>query len=165
MQYAQNTSSAYDLSAFEERRRAEKPSVKMVKTSRRRQFLATLVTPKSFFMYAAIVMTVCFIVYNNAKLSELNIEISQYQKELRELHSNYVKMESQAGSSMSPRTIAHTAENTLGLERIDKHRAHYIYLFREDRIELADESKMPADGITQRIAAAVSAAKEYLSAR
>jgi len=165
--YASNTSSAYDLTAFEERavpKKNTKGNLKIVKTSRRQHFLATLVTPKSFCLFMMVVLSVCYMVYNYAMLTELNNSISRYETELKNLNSNHVKMQSQAGSSMSARTIAQYAENELGLKLMDKYQTEYIYLYQEDRIELAQEPPGEAR-VNQSVRSAIDSFKEYLSIR
>jgi hypothetical protein len=168
MAYATNTSSAYDLNAFEAAqspKRLRREDVKVVKTPK--QFLATVVTVKSLTGFLIAVAGVCVMVYNNVCLTEVTGQINALNAEMTRLTSDYVKMESQQGSAMSPRAVAELAENELGLKRMDKYQTEYIVLHHEDKIEVSEVPASESIGVKAKLlfTSAMNRMKEYIAAR
>jgi cell division protein FtsL len=167
MAYATNTSSAYDLSAFEEKapKRLHKEDVKVVKTPK--QFLASIVTLKNLIFFLAAITGVCLMVYNNVCLTEVTGQINALNAEMTELASDYVKLQSKQGSAMSPRAVAELAESELGLKRMDKYQTEYIVLYHEDKIEVSEDSSSESLGVKAKLlfTSAINAMKEYIANR
>jgi cell division protein FtsL len=168
MAYATNTSSAYDLSAFEEGKapkRLRREDVKVVKTPK--QFLASIVTVKNLVVFLMAITVVCLMVYNNVCLTEVTGQINALNDEMTELTSDYVKLQSKQGSTMSPRAVAELAESELGLKRMDKYQTEYIVLYHEDKIEVTEDPSAESLGVKAKLlfTSAISAMKEYMAAR
>jgi cell division protein FtsL len=167
MAYANGTSSAYDLSAFEEKapQRLRKEDVKVVKTPK--QFLASIVTVKNLIIFLLAITAVCLMVYNNVCLTEVNGQINELNDEMTRLSSDYVKLQSKQGSAMSPRDVAEFAESELGLKRMDKYQTEYIVLYHEDKIEVSEDKSSESLGIKAKLlfTSAMNAIKEYIAAR
>jgi cell division protein FtsL len=168
MAYATNTSSAYDLSAFEADRapkQLRREDVKIVKTPK--QFLASVITVQSITIFLFAVAAVCLMVYNNACMTEVTDQINQLNGEMTKLNSDYVKLQSQQGSTMTPRTVAELAESELGLKRMDKYQTEYIVLYHEDKIEVSPEQQAGSLGVKAKhlFNAAIATIQEYMTAR
>lgn len=168
MASAYNTSSAYNFSYYEaqleNKKRLDKEELRVVKAPK--HFLVSLITPKTLCVFAMTVTLICLMVYNNVCLTEVTGEINELTNGISELHSENVRMQSEIKSLVSPRSVAQIAENELGLKRLDKYQTEYIYLNREDKVELTEIS--PSMGVFGQVKAAfdsfVRGVKEYIAA-
>lgn len=165
---AYNTSSAHVMTEQDHQggpKKLRKQDLRVVKTPK--QFLASAVTPKNVSVFLMVVTVVCLMVYNNVCLTEVTGRINALNAEMTRLSSEYVKMQSQQGSSLSPRDISEKAENELGLKRLDKYQTEYLYLYHEDKIEVSEEQKEKGAGVQTKYAFnnAIEAIKEYLASR
>jgi len=146
----ENTSSAYDLSLFEAiPKRKEKPALQVVAHQSAKRSLSAAFTPKALGSFAIVVTLLCLMIYNHVCLNELTGEINQLESEIVRLESEYTKSASQLESMVSLRVVAERAKNELGLDRPDQYQTEYIYLYEEDKINIADQPEQPA-GIAQK---------------
>ncbi|MDL2233585.1 hypothetical protein LJC63_08440 [Ruminococcaceae bacterium OttesenSCG-928-L11] len=162
---AYNTSSAYDLSAFEAQEKPvqRKQELKVVRSPK--QFLASAFTLKNVCLFMMTVTVITLMVYNYASLNEVTGEINDLTSQLTALESNYVKLESEASAQMNPRIVAEHAENELGLKKADKYQTEYIYLYHDDKIEIAGQAKEAGLGESIKVAlnSAIQTIKEYIA--
>lgn len=160
-----NTSSAYDLSVYEAGRPINSSSerYKVVKTPK--QFVASLITPKTVCFFAMAVTVICLMVYNNVCLNEVTGEINELAREMAEMKNENVKMQSELKSIISPRSVAEYAEHELGLKKMDKYQTEYIYLNHEDKIELTNASPKAGfiEGAKHTFNSAINVIKEYIA--
>lgn len=161
-----NTSSAYDLSAFEtpEKKKKSAPELKVVKT--RRQLASAALNPRALSAFAMIVTLISLIVYNRVELTEITTQLDTLSGEMETLQSENAKMTSALDSSVSLRRIAELAEE-MGMQRRAEHQTERIYLYREDKIERTEVTP-PApveDNKKIAISALFSRFKEYMSIR
>lgn len=138
---AYNTSSAYDLSAFEEapkKQLKKAPELQVVRNRSAKRTLAAAFTPKAVAAFAIVVTLICLMVYNHVCLNEITGDINALQEEMQELESQNVIMASQLDSMASMRVVEERARE-MGLDRLDKYQTRYVYLYEEDKINLAEE--------------------------
>lgn len=168
MAYAYNTSSAYDLEAFEsqqqEPKKLRKEQLQVVTT--RRQAIASRINAKSISIFLITVTVVCTMISNYVHLNEITGQINTLSSELEILQSEHVQIESKVGSSLSPRTIGERAEE-MGLQRQTKSQTEYIALYHEDKIELTEEAPSMSLGEKLKINlnSVVGSIKEYIAER
>ncbi|MDR2933180.1 MAG: hypothetical protein LBV27_08755 [Oscillospiraceae bacterium] len=167
MASAYNTSSAYDFSAYEvgqsSKRNADGERLRVVRTPK--QFIASVVTPKTFCLFAMAVTVICLMVYNNVCLTEVTGEINELTSDIAEMQNENVRLQSERNSLVSPRSVAEYAENELGLKRLDKYQTQYIYLYHEDKIEMTEAAPKGSivDQVQHTFNTAVDTIKEYIA--
>jgi len=142
---AYNTSSAYDLSAFEEapKKQAQAPRLKVVRNRSAKRTLAVAFTPKALASFVIVVTLICLMVYNHVCLNEITGDINALREEIAQLESQNVIVTSQLDSMLSLRVVAERAKDELGMDRLDKYQTRYVYLYEEDKIIVPEE---PAQG-------------------
>lgn len=162
---SQNTSSAYDLSAFqpEKKRRVQpKPNLSVVGKSRR--MASAMVSPKAVCVFAIVVTLASLLVHNQVQLNEVNSAISKIGQQIGDLENENVRLQSRLESTMSPNVVAQRAKDELGMDRATKYQTEYIYLFANDEIERSE--KAPEQGIPAQsslsIGAMINGIKEYI---
>lgn len=137
-----NSSSAYDLSAFQAApKKQSKPQLKVVGTPRR--MLSTVFSLRVFSMFAIVLTLVSLIIYNQARLNELTGEMNELSDQMHIFESENVKMLSELESTISLHTVAERAKSELGMERATKYQTEYIYLYSQDKIERTEPSSDP----------------------
>jgi len=158
-----NTSSAYDLSAFERSAKKERqaPELKVVKNRRQRAYAA--LNPRVLSAFALIITLVSLMVYNQVQLNEVTIQLNALSSEMETLQTENAKMTSALDSVVSLRKIAERAEE-MGMQRRDEYQTERIHLYREDRIERTEQTPqaLPDDNKKIAIAALFSRFKEYM---
>lgn len=153
-----NSSSAYDLSRFEER--SERRTIKVIKNKQPQSCRVFGISPLTGIFVTAIVIAITSLfIYNNAILTEIGVQINQSSAEYEQLMNEQVRLETALESKMSVQNIEDIAQNKLGLTKMDRSQIVYIKLAPEDVVELAEESA-PEGSILDKTIAKI---KEYLS--
>jgi cell division protein FtsL len=161
-----NTSSAHKLPEQTQRpERSEQRKLRVVKTPK--QFLASFITWGTVRIFIGAVAVVCLMVYNYVCLNEVATDINTLKAEMLELENTNVKLMSEVGATVNPRAIAELAETELGLKRLDDYQTRYLYLYHEDKIEVAVIEEEASLGEKARTAfnSAIDTVKEYISGR
>lgn len=162
-----NTSSAYDLSEFEDapkKKPAESPKLKVVKNRKNKP--ASVLGPGVVCAFAIIVALISLMIYNHVKLNELTNEINELSHELKVLQSDSVKMTSSLESTISLRKVAQLAEE-LGMQKRDEYQTERIYLYQQDKIErtAAAPKATAAESTKLAVTSFLSRFKEYIGER
>lgn len=158
-----NSSSAYDFSAYAVPKQQTQPKLKVVKRSKK--VISHAFTPKSISSFAIIVTLLCLMVYNQVQLAEVTNQINVLSQDVQELASENVELKSTLESSINLRVIAEQAKEELGMHRLDKHQAEYIYLQQEDKIALTDFSPTSSFGASLKlqITSFINRLQEYIA--
>ena len=161
-----NTSSAYDLEAFERaaKKDVQSPKLKIVKT--RRQIAYAALNPRVLCAFAIIITLIIFMVYNQVQLNEITIQLDALSTEMQTLQNENHKMTSALDSVVSLRKIAERAEE-MGMQRRDEYQTERIHLYSEDKIERTGQTPRAALGEDKKIAvsALFGRFKEYIASR
>lgn len=131
-----NTSSAHNLSEFEDalKKELESPNLKVVKN--RKKAPASILGPGVVCAFLVIVALITLIVYNNVQLNELTNEINQLAHELEVLQSEDVRMTSALESTISNIEVGRLARE-MGMQPRTEFQTERIYLYQQDKIERA----------------------------
>ncbi|MBQ8927118.1 MAG: hypothetical protein IJ055_02440 [Oscillospiraceae bacterium] len=87
---------------------------------------------------------VCFsmlavVILSNVQQLQVNNEISQKQKELTDLHSENVRMQSEIAGRTSSKNIQEYAEEVLGMHPLDLSQVEYIQIQKTDVVAIPEE--------------------------
>lgn len=153
-----NDSSAYDLSRFEER--SERRTLKVIKNSRPTPSLLFGLSPVVVLFTAIIVVAITSLfIYNNVVLTEIGAQINTATAQMEELESESVRLQASLESKMSIKNIETSAENSLGLVKMDRSQIEYINLAPNDEVEVVEKNLAERTVVEQLIAKI----KEYLN--
>lgn len=161
-----NTSSAYDLSEFEDalKKELETPNLKVVKS--RKKAPVSIIGPGIVFAFLIVVALITLIVYNNVQLNELTTEINELSRELEILQSENVRMTSALESTISFTEVGKLARE-MGMQKRDEFQTERIYLYQEDKIERTAQA--PQKTVTESAKLAATSFfgrfKEYMGDR
>lgn len=163
-----NTSSAYDLSEFEDALKKEKelepPDLKVVKS--RKKAPASILGPGIVCAFLIVVALITLIVYNNVQLNELTNEINELSREMEVLHSENVRMTSALESTISFTEVGKLARE-MGMQKRDEFQTERIYLYQQDKIERTEST--PQKTVTESAKLAATSFfgrfKEYMGGR
>lgn len=160
-----NTSSAYDLSLYDNPQKKEVPAprVKLVK-NRGHQVASSILSPRVLCAFAIVITLVVLMVYNHVQLTELSSEISRLNKQMQELESENVQMTSVLESAEQIQNIRALAL-AMGMQKRDEYQTERIYLYHEDKIERTESSPelTSAESAKLAVTSFFSRFKEYLS--
>lgn len=136
-------SEAYDLSLFEPKEDKIiklKPNKKLEKVQKRRLKLQSLLnTAVTLFIAAMLVTVIGSMITTRVQLTEQNKIISQKQKELEELESEYKQLSAELAAKTSAQSVDAYAEKQ-GMQKVDPSQIQYITVDGGDKVELADDS-------------------------
>ncbi|WP_312643012.1 hypothetical protein [Hydrogenoanaerobacterium sp.] len=154
-----NTSSAaYDLSLFEER--SERRTIKVIKNNYPTPSLLFGLSPVAVLFTAIIVVAITSLfIYNNVVLTEIGAQINTVAAEAAELESEHVRLQASLENKMSVKSIETSAENSLGLVKMDRSQIEYINLAPDDVVEVAEQDLANGNLVEQ----VVAKIKEYLN--
>ena len=154
-------SAAYALSRFTPaRQEARRPRLTVASPSARARARARAAYALKVAAVAlAMAAVVAALLYSHAVLSELKSEASSMQNDLRDLHSEQVRLSAELESKISLRNVEDYAAQ-LGMAPLDKSQITYVDLSRGDRIELSAES--PKQTLGERLRLAMSNVRALL---
>ena len=84
-----------------------------------------------FFMLSAVI-------YSNVQQLQINNEITEKQKELTDLQSENVRMQSEIAGKTSNKNVQEYAENVLGMRPIDASQIEYVQIQTADVVEIPE---------------------------
>lgn len=158
-----NSSAAYDLSAYQLPKEKETPELRVHKSAPRRMLSAAF-SPRVLSSFAIVVTMLCLMVFNQVQLNEVSGDINAVNKQINELESMNIKLNSELESANNLRTIGDRAKNELGMHRLDKYQTERIYLQQEDKIELTESSPEAGIGVKVKLSvtSAIARLQEYI---
>ncbi|MCL2033253.1 MAG: hypothetical protein FWG94_00820 [Oscillospiraceae bacterium] len=161
-----NTSSAYNLDAFERaaKKDVKSPELKVVKT--RRPIACAALNPRVICAFAIIITLISLMVYNQVQLNEITIQLDALSTEMQTLQTENHKMTSALDSVVSLRKIAERAEE-MGMQRRDEYQTERIHLYSEDKIERTEQTPhtIPDEDKKIAVTALFGRFKEYITKR
>jgi len=121
---------AYDLSRYEPKEKT--PKMQVVK---RAQPIKSLygVRPITFLAIAiAVVAITATLLYNNAMIAEISAEITAVSDDLELLQNENARLNRELDAKISNESLANTAVNELGLNKLESYQVEYVNLSAED---------------------------------
>lgn len=82
-----------------------------------------------------------FVLFSNVQQLQIANEITAKQKELQDLQSENVRMQSQIAGQTSSKNIQEYAENVLGMHVIDSSQIEYVQIQTDDVVEIPEEDQ------------------------
>lgn len=156
-----NDNLAYDFERFETRvpkkEQSVKPQIRVVKDNQK-QKAAQLMLFKSISVMACVVAITFLMLFNQAKLNEIGIQISESSEKLSVLSSEQARLSSEIETKMSLRNIE-AAASEMGLSKIEDYQVESFNLSEGSRIEVPDSSQV---SLWSKIGAFWNTIKEYL---
>ena len=149
---------AYDLSRYEPKQKA--PEMKVVK---RAQPIKSLygVRPITFLAIAiAVIAITATLLYNNAMIAEISAEITSVSDDLELLQNENARLSRELDAKISNESLAKTAENELGLNKLENYQVEYVNLSATDVVTAKDTQS--GAGVFAMIGQAVTEIQEYL---
>lgn len=135
-------SEAYDLSLFESKEDKIiklKPNKKLEKVQKRRlKVQSVLNTALTLLVAAILVAVVGSMITTRVQLTEQNKAISQKQKELDELKTEYKQLNAELAAKTSAQSVDEYAK-AHGLQKADPGQIQYITVNGGDKVELPDD--------------------------
>lgn len=158
-----NTSSAYDLSEFENELKKEMASPDLKVLKNRKKAPASLLGPSAVFAFVIVVALVSLMIYNHVQLNELTEEINQLNHELEVLQSQNIQMTSSLESTISNIEVAKLAKQ-MGMQPRTEYQTERIYLYQQDKIERTSSAPQntTADDAKLAVSSFFGRFKEYI---
>lgn len=161
-----NSSTAYDLSLFEQESKKElsAPELKVLKN--RKKIATPVLSPGVICAFVIITTLLSLMIYNHVQLNILTTEINKLSSEMETLQSENVRMTSILDSSISTTELKELAA-ALGMQKRDEYQTKRIYLYQEDKIERTEAAPSAENKDMAKLAVAslFSRFKEYLTGR
>ena len=136
-------SAAYDLSRFETRKREEtkKPELKAVKGKKQNKSKLAAVSPITLALVAVLSVGVCaFMLYTRVMITETTAAITRVNKEIVQLQSEGVRLDSELDAIMSRGNIEQKAL-ALGMYEADKLQVECVEVNSGDKIEVLADTR------------------------
>ena len=136
-------SAAYDLSRFETRKREEtkKPELKAVKGKKQNKSKLAAVSPITLVLVAVLSVGVCaFMLYTRVMITETTASITRVNKEIVQLQSEGVRLDSELDAIMSRGNIEQKAL-ALGMYEADKLQVECVEVNSGDKIEVLADTR------------------------
>ncbi len=136
-------SAAYDLSRFETRKREEtkKPELKAVKGKKQKKTKLAAVSPITLVLIAVLSVGVCaFMLYTRVMITETTAAITRVNKEIVQLQSEGVRLDSELDAIMSRGNIEQKAL-ALGMYEADKLQVECVEVNSGDKIEVLADTR------------------------
>lgn len=128
---------AYDLSGFvaktEEQHDEELKtrSLHLIKSRRQEKTVAPL---KIIIGAVITIMIASVMIYSQAVLTEITAETNSYESKIQALMNEHTRLEGELEASTSIKAIEESAENRLGLSKIDSSQIEYVNLTDTDKV-------------------------------
>ena len=130
---------AYDLSGFiakteeEHDEELKKRSLHLIKSRRQEKTVA----PLKILLGAIItIMIASVMIYSQVVLTELTAETNSYESKIQALNNEHTRLEGELEASTSIKAIEESAENRLGLSKIDSSQIEYVNLTDSDNVKV-----------------------------
>ncbi len=134
-----NRNLAYDLSQFETKRpEVVKPKLHVVEKKNMGNPTVAVSTAAGYVIACAVIFSIiAMILYTNALINEVGIEVSNQNEIYGELVAQNEKMRTDIEQSMSIREVESFARDSLGMDSIESYQIEYINMTPTDEIEVA----------------------------
>lgn len=110
--------------------------IEMEKNNNRRFPVFTMIA--GVFVFFAMLSAV---IYSNVQQLQINNQITEKEKELTDLQSENVRMQSEIAGKTSNKNIQDYAENVLGMHVIDASQIEYVQIQTSDVVEIPKEEQ------------------------
>ena len=154
---------AYDFDKLEQHYSAAgAPRVKQppeLRVVENRNVGANAVMLRGAAIFVVVLGIVCAILYNNMILTELTSQIEDAEAQFEVLKNENRLMQVALEGKTSLRAVQETAENELGMAKVESYQVQYIDLGEGDRVVLA---RAPQLGLADHIHMAYRSVLEYL---
>ncbi len=158
---AQRGNLAYDLSAYEPKKRGEAPKEQEIKVKRNPAPSRRESAPKMILKAAFILAVLCAVLYGKVESNSLFNEIHGLEQELKNLQSENITLAAEYESRTSLKNVEDYAENVLGLKKLDKSQIEYVDLPADRVIEVVETEQK---NIFVIIRNKINELREYLGA-
>ncbi len=81
------------------------------------------------------------VIYSNVQQLQISQQITEKQKELTDLQSENVRMQSELAGKTSNKKVQEFAENDLGMRPIDASQIEYVQIQTSDVVEIPEEEQ------------------------
>ncbi len=92
-------------------------------------------TLKKVSLTAVMLALVCSVLYSQAQLSELTMDIQTYQSQLSQAKSDYNYLSGQLSSKTNMKNVEQVATDQLGLVKLDPAQVTYFTLENESKVD------------------------------
>ena len=134
---SKQTNLAYDLSRYEYRaEKAEPKRDRMIKTTAK-PAVKSFSMPKTVAAVFTAGMLMCAILYGKAEEMQMQSRITALNQEIDVEYSDNVRMKTELEGRTSLENVEDYAENTLGLQKLDKSQVEYVQLQTDDVVEIS----------------------------
>ncbi len=149
---------SYDLSLFEEKKQSNTAAARhakgAAKASDRRTRLQNIINTSATLLLTGIVLSMfVFMLNGQAKVTELDREISEMQQDLYKLEEDYKSMANDLAAKTSAQSVEEYAENQLGMQPADASQIEYVTVDGGDKGEATGET---GSNWVQDVAASIS---------
>ena len=153
---------AYDLSLFEERKPRvvpvkKKPDIEERYKKSRNAFKAV----KIFVAVSLVLAFSVMLLFNQAQMSELTTELTEYKAMLKEAENDAVHLQLEFEKRVSAKNVEEYAKNELGMQKMEAAQIERIYTEEGDKVELSKEDD--GGGFFGFISKGISKILSYLS--
>lgn len=128
---------AYDYSIYENL--PVKQPERRIQVRKNTAEIQTVSAIKAFLLAVAALCLLCAILYGKVEISKLYGENAALNRQLTNLKSSNVALETQLEEKTSLQAIEDYAENTLGLKKLDNSQKDYVHVQKENKIEVVKE--------------------------
>lgn len=153
---------AYDFERFETRvpkkKQQEQPAIRIVKDNQKKKAAQLMLFKSISIMLCAGAITFLML-FNQARLNEIGIQISDSNETLSVLQSEQARLSSEIETKMSLRNIEEAAA-AMGLSKIEDYQVESFNLSEGSRIEVPGSSEI---SIWSKIGMFLNDIKEYLN--
>ena len=150
---------AYDLELFENRAQRPRAKVRAVRGKKRASRL-NLQTVKTVAVAVVMAALVVGVLYSQATITELTVDIQNVQSDLVNEQSTYNYLSGVLESKTSLRNVEQIAAGELGLEKVDRSQVTYFSLESESVINRPETA---AQKITEFLSTGLLSLMEYLN--
>ena len=139
----QNGNLAYDISVYEPKvkdpgqQKQERPQIQV----RRHKAVKTQSTMGILISAAAVLVIMFAMLYGKVETNRLFGEVAELEQQLQSLEAENVALASEYESRTSLKNVEEYAQNTLGLQKLDKAQIEYVEFEGDSVIEVVDTEK------------------------
>jgi len=153
---------AYDLSLFEPRERKVVPIRKKAKETEKKAKRANAAKAvKTFFVFAVLLSLGIVLLFNQARMSEINAETNEEKRLLKEAQEEGIHLQMELEGKMSVKNVEEYATEILGMKKIEASQIERITIDEGDKVVITEKDK--AGGVFGFLKGNLSELLSYLS--
>lgn len=105
-------------------------------------------SPVKVLLFLTVIIALSFsVMYNRAQLTEMSAKVNAASKQLEEIKSENIRLQTELEDRMSLKNVEEYAAVELGMERLDPSQIEYVTLPKDT----PQETEQPDDSIWQKI--------------